>query len=225
MVGNRVIDLLGLTDSYIARNPEKIEGIVSTWKERRFNNTYLLSQSPDFIIFSTGYKPSAPAERALMLHSEFRRNYRTIGFFRVGGGFKVMWRRIGEIDMARDAIHPDIEFVSKFSDALYHFNNTGPEVALEHLRESQARLGETYSVIDFMTGDCFLKMGSVDSASFYFEKALALDPNCWECRIRLANVAAAQGDTATTRLHDNVLRSEWWWIFDTDYVPLGSGEF
>ncbi len=74
-----VIDMIGLTDSTIAKHPQpEVPGIQSTWKERRYNVPYLMNRQPDFILFSTGLKPSAPAERALFLSSKFRERYYAI---------------------------------------------------------------------------------------------------------------------------------------------------
>ena len=82
LLGHTIIDMLGLTDSTIARHPEPpIEGLETTWRETHYNSRYLLSRQPDYILFSTGSKPSAPAERALFLYSAFLDNYRTIAFF------------------------------------------------------------------------------------------------------------------------------------------------
>ena len=79
--GHRIIDLLGLTDSTIARHPEPaIAGIESSWRERGYNTPYVLASAPDYISFSTGVKPSAPAERALFLYPQFLDSYRTVGF-------------------------------------------------------------------------------------------------------------------------------------------------
>ncbi len=77
LTGHRMIDMLGLTDSTIARHPEPFpEGLESTWRERSFNSPYLLAQAPDFIVFSTGLKPSAPAERVLLSYDQFLNCYR-----------------------------------------------------------------------------------------------------------------------------------------------------
>ncbi len=82
LMGHTVIDLLGLTDSTIARHPEKpIPGLITTWKEDSYNSEYVLSRQPDYIMFSTEFKPSAPAERALFLYSTFLGSYRTTGFY------------------------------------------------------------------------------------------------------------------------------------------------
>ncbi|MDP2038916.1 MAG: hypothetical protein Q8L04_16160, partial [Ignavibacteria bacterium] len=77
--GARVIDLVGLTDEYVAHNPKEVEGIDEElpviWKERHYNAGYVLSEKPDYIIFPAGAKPSAFAECAIYVQEEFRRNY------------------------------------------------------------------------------------------------------------------------------------------------------
>ncbi len=83
--GAHVIDIVGLTDSYIAHHPRETEGIGEElpvlWKERRYNAEYVLSQKPDYIIFPAGAKPSAFAECALFVHDDFRENYYTQIFY------------------------------------------------------------------------------------------------------------------------------------------------
>jgi len=81
LIGHNIIDMVGLTDSTIARHPElPIEGMSTTWKERNYNTKYLLSRAPDYIVFSTDTKPSAPAERALLLYRSFLDSYRFVGW-------------------------------------------------------------------------------------------------------------------------------------------------
>jgi tetratricopeptide (TPR) repeat protein len=74
-----VIDMLGLTDGFISHNPQEIPAISGTsdigWKERKYNADYVLKRKPDHIIFSTGAKPSAYAERALFTKAEFFQKY------------------------------------------------------------------------------------------------------------------------------------------------------
>ncbi len=83
LIGHHIIDMLGLTDSTIARHGEKpIEGMASTWKESKHNSVYILESEPDYILFSTGVKPSAPAEKALMLYPRFLQSYNQIGWYR-----------------------------------------------------------------------------------------------------------------------------------------------
>ncbi len=83
LIGHHIIDMLGLTDSTIARHAEApIEGMVTTWKESKHNSAYILESAPDYIMFSTGVKPSAPAEKALMLYPRFLQSYSQIGWYR-----------------------------------------------------------------------------------------------------------------------------------------------
>ncbi len=216
LLGHRVIDLLGLTDSYIARNPEQIPGMSSSWKERRFNCNYLLRQNPDVILFSTGYKPSAPAERALLMHSEFRRNYAPMGFLREKQ-YKIFWQRDGVFDSTRDVVHPDIDFVSRLVDGLYHNNRTGPDRGLEYFREAQARLGEPYFVLDYAQGWSFSRMGQKDSARYYYHQAIEHDTMAFEAYIGLARLAVESGDAETANRLDLLIRSRWPWLTDMSY--------
>lgn len=106
LMGHTVIDLLGLTDSTIARHPEpEVEGLESSWHESHFNSPYVLSRQPDYIVFSTNVKPSAPAERALFLYSEFLRCYRTVGFY-LGGSLQGIYKRYYDI---KGPIERDVE--------------------------------------------------------------------------------------------------------------------
>jgi hypothetical protein len=111
-----VIDLLGLTDSTIARHPEpQIEGLESTWRERSFNSAYVLSREPDYIMFATGLKPSAPAERALFLYSDFLNSYRRIGFVQLGKIFSV-YKRYYPIEEPVDR-DVQVQFVQSYNNA------------------------------------------------------------------------------------------------------------
>jgi len=70
-----LIDMLGLTDSTVARHPENIIKGEVYWKERNYNTRHVLEHNPKYIYFSTGMKPSAAAERALFLRPRFRKGY------------------------------------------------------------------------------------------------------------------------------------------------------
>lgn len=82
LLGHEIIDMVGLTDSTIAKHSEAvIPGMESTWKEKKHNSRYLLERAPDYIVFSTGVKPSAPAEKALMMYGAFQRAYRAVTWY------------------------------------------------------------------------------------------------------------------------------------------------
>lgn len=76
---SKVVDLIGLTDRYIAHNPKEVPGIAGNisvlWKERRYNAEYIMSIKPDYIIFPAGLKPSAYPEAAVFSMREFYLNY------------------------------------------------------------------------------------------------------------------------------------------------------
>jgi len=220
LLGHRIIDMLGLTDASIARNPETISGMTSSWKERRFNNRYLLEQQPDFILFSTGYKPSAPAERALMLHSEFRHSYRTTGFLR-DQSYKVVWQRWRDIDMSRDRVLPDMEFVNKFNEGFYQQGRSAMQPALDAFNDAYRRLGEDYPVLWYAMGHCLSRLNQNDSAAACFRKAIVADSLCWEAWSKLAMLASRQNDTASFKRCQDFLIRRTPWIFDGSYIPPG----
>ncbi|MCH7877819.1 MAG: hypothetical protein IH914_00700 [candidate division Zixibacteria bacterium] len=141
--GHVVYDMVGLTDTVVARHPqEPIDRLYTTWRERKYNAEYILRQAPDYIFFSTGAKPSSPGERALFLYDAFLENYRTIGFYsyshkRVNDVYKRMSESLGPI-----ALNYDQRFVQEYNgginamrekrymEALAHFQNArlwGPE--------------------------------------------------------------------------------------------------
>ncbi len=198
--GHTVIDLLGLTDSTIARHPEPpIEGMQSTWKETKHNTRYLLSRKPDYIIFSTGTKPSAPAERALFLYSGFLHNYRAIGFF-LGSKMHSIFKRFGEIpdDVIRDV---DIEFVQNLNQAI---NLVGDNKAdnLKALGFLDLALKyspkPTFPYVYYYLSEANRKLGNIKASYNYLRQAVAQDTLTYEIykdlyfyEYRLGNYAAA----------------------------------
>ena len=220
LLGHRIIDMLGLTDASIARNPETIPGMTSSWKERRFNSRYLLEQQPDFILFSTGYKPSAPAERALMLHSEFRHSYRTTGFLR-DQAYKIVWQRWRDIDMSRDRALPDMEFINKLAEGYNLQARSAMQPALDAFNDAYRRLGENFPALYFAMGHCLIGLNQNDSAAACFRKAIAADSLCWEAYWKLAILAEQQKDTAAFNRYQVFLIQHTPWIFDGSYIPPG----
>lgn len=74
-----LVDMVGLTDKFIAHNPIEVkeidENIPVGWKERTYNIDYIFSRKPDFIIFPAGYKPTAFPEAALFSDQRFINQY------------------------------------------------------------------------------------------------------------------------------------------------------
>ncbi|MCH7879851.1 MAG: hypothetical protein IH914_11125 [candidate division Zixibacteria bacterium] len=171
LLGHDIIDMLGLTDSTIARySEEPIAGMASTWKERKHNSKYLLGREPDYIVFSTNVKPSAPAEKALMLYPQFLRSYRTrTWIYHVPGSpgarklltvFKKVRALEGEIAPAYPLEYVElykkgleVQGVGKYREALLYFDralkfiprpdnlNLLYEKAFSHLRLKEVETG------------------------------------------------------------------------------------
>lgn len=197
LMGHRVIDMLGLTDSYIARNPEIIEGLSTTWKERRFNSRYLLEQQPDFIIFSTNFKPSAPAERALMLHSEFRNKYSPSGFPCPGStDWAIFYRRKGSINISRDRVQADITFVNQINEGYGQLSKGNLSASYNAFEAARRNLKEEYTLIYSGMGEVLFWQKMLDSAKIIMLQTIKFDPEDWPARITLAAIARARGDSA-----------------------------
>lgn len=168
----RVIDMLGLTEPAIAKNTEKIEGLISTWKERKYNAEYVLSQKPDIILFSTGFKPSAPAERALFLYPEFRYNYRPEFLF-WAGRFDIYYRRFQH---RAAGLKPDqpASFVNLFNEGANQIG-TDNTAAIRLLRKSLDTGPKDCSVVYTTLGMLYGSAGIPESAAVYLLKGMNLD--------------------------------------------------
>jgi len=129
-----VIDMLGLTDQTIAKNPLPFDGIASSWKERNYNIPYLMKQNPDLILFSTGLKPSAPAEKALFLSSFFRNGYYPV-FHSQTDGIQTIYKRKADYEGA-DEYFGNAEFINLYSEALVQKSRGKNRLAFEYARQS-----------------------------------------------------------------------------------------
>lgn len=188
----KVIDMLGLTDPYIAKHPEKIPGFHPTWKEKKFNTQYLLSLDPDVVMFSTGTKPSAPAERALFLSSKFRKNYYLYYF--PGRIMYVVYKKKGEY-LGEDEIFPDLRFVDLYNEVENLVWNGDLQACLAKLKKiSEVGPKEWARVYELMS-ICHLMMGNLKEGKKYSEKAVEIDDYCIMAHMILRDVHLMEGDT------------------------------
>jgi len=180
LMGHTVIDMLGLTDSTIARHPEpEIEGLETTWRETQFNSKYLLERQPDYILFSTGAKPSAPAERALYTYSAFLNNYRTIGFF-FGSQLHVVFKRYFPIagDIERDV---SIEFVQNLNRGINQVKRDQPDSALASFETALRNgLDPHYPYVYYFISDAFRKKGRFQESYDILKRAASIDTVTYE---------------------------------------------
>jgi tetratricopeptide (TPR) repeat protein len=191
----KVIDMLGLTDPYIAKHPENIPGIFSTWKEKKFNTQYLLSRDPDVIMFSTGVKPSAPAERALFLSSKFRENYYPYYFPRIlENVLGVVYKKKGEYTK-KNEIFPDARFVNLYNEAinLEHRGDLG--TGLDKLKEILEVGPKDFVRVYEEISRCNFLMGNTEECKKYAQKAVEMDDYCTMAHILLHGIYLNDGDT------------------------------
>ena len=224
LLGHRVIDMLGLTDSTIARHPEApIEDLESTWRESNYNNAYLLAQQPDYILFSTGFKPSAPAERSLFLYSAFWRSYRTIGFpSPTSSQILPMYKRYKPI---QGAINRDIpvEFVQNFVEGInLLWNDRKYKASLEALNRAQSFYPQNDNpYIEYYKSTAYLHMNDFQSSYEALLRTVAIDSMVYEGYKDLYLVTYRIGDTAKAALYRRqTARLVPWYIPRLDSVVM-----
>lgn len=188
----RVIDMLGLTDRYISRHPEKIEGIAATWKERKYNSRYVLSRDPDFILFSTGHKPSAPAERALLLNSKFRQNYFVIPILEDEMRFVPVFKMKG-VYSGENEIFEDTRFVDLFYDGVSLAMRGRHRQAIDRLNEVVLIAPKDFALPYELMGQYSIELIEYLAAEGYFKKAIEIDDHTVLSHVFLASIHQANG--------------------------------
>jgi arabinofuranosyltransferase len=189
LMGHTVIDLLGLTDSTISRHPEPpIEGMETTWRESHFNSRYVLSRQPDYILFSTGHKPSAPAERALFLYSSFLNNYKTVGFY-FHGGLNDVYKRYFPIqgDIQRDV---DVRFVQHFNQGInLQLDQKNYRASLATFDSAQKYSAPVnYPYIGFYKAIAFNKIGRMQESYEAIRRVIEIDTLIYEAYLNLCRI-------------------------------------
>lgn len=176
LMGHTLIDILGLTDSTVARHPETISGMQTTWKERHFNAGYVLTRDPDYILFSTGYKPSAPAERALILHSKFRQNY-YVSLYPAKHLMRnlAVYKRIGEFAKP-DSVWPDLQLANDYNDGLNYSIAGDYKRSLEALSRMKQNGPGDFAAADNHMAVAYLRLDQPKLTVAYADSALAINP-------------------------------------------------
>ena len=185
-----VIDMIGLTDEYIAHNPEEIEGIAENvsvlWKERRYNAEYVLDRKPDYIIFPAGAKPSAFPESALFSRERFIKNYylQLIYSDELKQYLPIFTRKESMSDLDGDDFYNfcDLEFVGHYivaSSEFLRFVNDRTESRLQVIITECKKMieacpemsSEAYSTI----GCAYFHKGDLKASENYLVKAIESD--------------------------------------------------
>lgn len=183
LAGQRVIDMVGLTDTTIARHPqEPIDGLETTWRERKYNAEYALSEAPDYFLFGAGSKPSSPGERALFLYPTFLDNYRTVAFYSPSSDntIEVYKRRaesLGKIERTIPAT-----FVNHLHDGLSLVGQREHRAALDEFTSARKVLeaqGIEYPYLYYYAGLCLGEVGEDQAGMQAIMRALSLDPDLY----------------------------------------------
>lgn len=220
LVGHEIIDMLGLTDSTIARySEEPIEGMKTTWKEQKHNSRYLLQKGPDYIAFSTGVKPSAPAERALLLFPQFLDCYRTIGWFYQArrhdprGTVQSVFKKIGEIEGELVPSYP-VEWVENYKIALDHYGGGDQRKAVEYYdRAIRASPEPVYIYLLYQKAFSHFLLREHETAQRLLNAVVERDSLIFMAHKDLYMYAMAMGDSAKAEAHERWLKKTvpWYW--------------
>lgn len=207
----RVIDLVGLTDEYIAHNPKEVPGIDEElpvlWKERRYNAEYVLKQNPDYLIFPAGAKPTAFAECAIFVQPEFYKNYY------VQLIYSEQLKQLLPIFTKRENILHDytgdcnVRFVKPYIEANNLFiemnRNKKYELLstiLEKCDDAERLCPSRKSEIDAVRGYSLHHYGDKENAKLFFESSLDADSLNMISRFYLMKIFNEEGDQ-TNMLH------------------------
>lgn len=186
-----VIDMLGLTDAYIAHHPLYIAEVSNDkeveWKEKKYNADYILSRKPDYIFFSTGVKPSAFCERALFMKNEFFNNYYLQFVPLTSSDFQFLFCL--KTENLKKLYNPNIlkapisyEFVKNYINLYDQIKAYQKEKMPEQLLKIQNQFARVDSLAPSffaehytVTGGLFWGINKVEDAKNYFELALLRD--------------------------------------------------
>lgn len=220
LIGHDIIDMLGLTDSTIARHPSgTVKGMHSSWREQKHNAAYVLKRKPDYIIFSTGLKPSAPAEKELLLYPRFLQSYRTVGWVipvpsAPGGGimvsvYKKMRAHEGEIA----PVYP-LEYVENYKIGL-EIQSRGRHAEAIRYFERALEISPRPYYLNLLYQKAFshLRYNERKIARELLHSIIEQDSLVFEAHRDLYSITMLGGDTVRAKIHKKWLLKLVPWYF------------
>lgn len=219
LIGHDVIDVLGLTDSTIARHSQTdIEGLQTTWKERKFNVKYLLERAPDYILYSTGSKPSAPAEKALCMYPSFFMSYVAVPW-----SHKVPGKIMGIPQIAFKKVHPvnpdlsnqyPLKYVDLFKRALEYYPKFKYDSALIFFDSALNASPKPYNpYLYYEKAFCLGKMNRYVEGEKMLDELVAQDSLFMFPHRDLYLYARIFNDSAKAAIHERWIKkiTPWYW--------------
>jgi len=219
LLGHDIIDMVGLTDSTIARYSEPpIPGMQTTWKEQKHNTKYILQRQPDYIMFSTGIKPSAPAERALLLYRQFVDCYRTVGWYyqrtpSSQGVISSVFKKMKPVEGDLVPYYP-VEYVQEYKTALDFYSAGKHREALQHYEAAIKASPKPYNpYLIYQMAFSLQMLGDYGKAFAIYANLAAQDSTMFEPHMELYRKAAFEHDSAGMALHRESLQRlvPWYW--------------
>jgi len=220
LIGHEIIDMVGLTDSTIARYSEDpIEGMETTWKERKHNTKYLLQRGPDYIVFSTGIKPSAPAERALFLYPQFLNSYRALGWFYSGdrtdgtGVLNTAFKKMRPIEGEIKATYP-VAYVQYYKTGLDAYTRGDHRTAIQNYDKALAISPRPYCA-DLVYGKArsHMLLGEHNIARPILNNLIKRDSLLYTAHKELYMYDMIDGDLQKAEIHKRWLKQLVPWYF------------
>ncbi len=203
--GAEVIDIVGLTDKYIAHNPVEVPGIDEElpvlWKERRYNADYVLQRNPDYIIFPAGAKPTAFAECAIFVQYMFYKNYycQLVYSEELKQLLPIYTKR--NQTLITENSQCDVKFLKPFIEANNLFlslnYNKKPDLIkniLDKCDEAELKCPLRLSDIEAVRGSSFYHTGDLINAKSSFENSIKLDSLNMISRFYLMKIYNEEGD-------------------------------
>jgi len=208
LIGHKIIDMVGLTDSTIARHSEPpIPGMKTTWKEDKHNSKYLLESAPDYILFSTGKKPSAPAERALCLYPQFMNSYRAVAWFyraresQTSGVMNPAFKRMRKITGEIIPTYP-VAYVENYKRGLDAYVKRDHRKAIEYFDKALALSPDPpYVYLVYQKAFCLMAIGQVLQALPLLDQLLLRDSLLFEVHRDLYFYSRLGGDSVKAAIH------------------------
>jgi arabinofuranosyltransferase len=220
LIGHDIIDLVGLTDSTIARySEEPIPGMQSTWKEQKHNSRYLLGREPSYIIFSTGIKPSAPAEKALLLYPQFLRSYRTVAWYFHNpvvsrrGVLTAAFKKVRPLEGKIEPTYP-VEYVENYKLGLDNHARGDHARALPYYNKAIQASPRPYNLnLLYQKAYSHIMLRQESVAVPLLQEILKQDSLVFEAHKELYLVSLALRDSAGQELHRRWLKELVPWYF------------
>ncbi len=220
LMEHKIIDMLGLTDTMIARHPQAlVKELESTWRERKYNAGYVLERGPEYIVFSTGDKPSAPAEQALLLYHQFLESYVSIGWFHanpaysLGGTILPAFRKARPLEGEIKPAYPP-EFVSLYKLGIELYGAGKYREAISAFdRAISISPTPVYNYLLFYKSLCHMQLQQHDTTRVLLSRMLAQDSLLFDAHRNLYIYSVLYGDSTAALLHERWVKNlvPWLW--------------